>query len=329
MGLFSDRQHARARFYDSLATALDAGLTTEHGLATLAKSGEGLSAELLPGVRLGQPLSTAMTAATTGSQDATFGRFEVLAAQAGEASGRLPEVLQRLARSFALRGKTRDRVAYSLVYPILVLHLVVLLPPAYLLVRDGLDRYLGAVVPIFVAAYLVLGVGWWLLRGLTAGESGRLKRDRLLLRLPGVSKAFRSLALAEYAHAFAILFSAGVPMPETLARAAEATRNRVFRGAGHRVCERVRSGGTVQEGLASELGVFPQTFVQAVAVGERAGKLEEALDQAAERARDDAERTTLALAVSTGVVAYGIAVLAVVWVVIGFFTGLAKLPPGI
>lgn len=325
MGLFSDRQHARARFYDSLSTALDAGLTTELGLATLAGSGEGLSASLLPQVQDGLPLSLAMT----GSRDGTFSRFEVLAVEAGEASGRLPEVLQRLARSFALRGKTRDRLAYSLVYPILLLHLTVLLPPAYLLVRDGLDRYLAAVVPIFVVAYLVLGVGWWLYRGFTAAEAGRMKRDRFLLGLPGISNAFRSLALAEYAHAFAILFSAGVPMPETLARAAEATRNRVFRAAGRRVCERVRAGGTVQEGLASELGVFPQSFVQAVAVGERAGKLEEALDQAAERARDDAERATMALAVATGVVAYGVAVLAVAWVVIRFFTGLATLPPGI
>ncbi|MDA8017608.1 MAG: type II secretion system F family protein [Thermoanaerobaculia bacterium] len=323
MGFLSNRQHDRSRFYDSLATALEAGLTAAQALSTLAASGDQTSARLVPRLARGEPLSQGM------SQDQAFSRFEILATEAGERSGRLPPVFRRLGRSFSLRGKTRDRIAYALIYPILLLHGVVLLPPLYLVFRDGLDRYLAAVVPALALTYLVFGTAAWLIRGFTASTAGRLTRDRWMLRLPGISKAVRSMALAEYAHSFAILLTAGVPMHETLARAAEAPRNRVFRAAGLRVCDRVRAGGTLREGLAAELDVFPQTFVQAVAVGESAGKLEDTLDRAAEQARQEAERASLALAVALGTVAYGIAALAVAWVVLRFFVGLAELPAGI
>lgn len=324
MGLLSDRLHARARFYDALAVALDAGLTADQSLGTLAGAGDRTAAALVPGVARGEPLSRALAA-----QGGAFDRFEVVAVEAGEAAGRLPEVLRRLGRAFAVRGRTRDRLVQGLIYPVILLHAAVVLPPLYLLVRGGLGAYLGAVVPIFALIYGALGLAIFLIRGSTATEDGKLRRDRLLLRLPGVSKAVRATALADYTHAFAILYATGVPMPETLKRSAEAARNRVFRAAGRRIGERVRRGGTLQEGFAAELGVFPQVFVQAVAVGEAAGKLEATLEKAEDAARQEAERATLGLAVTAAVVAYAVAALVVAWVVIRSWIGITRLPDGL
>ena len=68
--------------------------------------------------------------------------FEVSSVVAAERAGRLPETLRRLAGYFEKRGRTRDRIGNALIYPALVLHAAVLLPPLFLLFRDDLS-FLG------------------------------------------------------------------------------------------------------------------------------------------------------------------------------------------
>jgi type II secretory pathway component PulF len=328
MGMFGDKYLARGRFYDALATAIDAGLPTHQALHTLAGSGEPLSADLVNRVSAGGQLSEAMSDAT-GDGRHEFTRFELVAVRAGEDSGNLPLMLRRLGRAFQVRGTGRDKVAYGLFYPFVLLHGVVLLPPLYRLFGDGLGAYLGVVLPILLGAYGVLAVVWWLVRGVAATDAGRGRLDALLLRLPIAGRAVRARALADYCLTFLTLYTAGVPMLETLTRAGESTDHAPLRAAGLRLAECVRSGGTLQAGLSRERAVFPQEFVQAVAVGESAGKLEATLERAEAAARHEAERAQLALVVALAVTAYAIAALAVGWVVLSFWLGVTRLPEGI
>jgi type II secretory pathway component PulF len=322
--MISDSLRTRSRFYGNLATAIDAGLPVDRALATTAGSGDRLSAAVGAVVTGGHSLSAGLTA-----QGALFDRFEVLAVEAGERAGMLPQVLRKLSRALEVRGKARDRVAHGLIYPLLLIHGAVLLPPLFLLFRDGLGRYLGTVLPILGVIYGGTVLIWWLHRGLTTGETGRMRRDALLLRLPWVSKAVTAFALADFAHALALLVGAGVPIPEAFDNAAEATRNRVFRAAGHRAGTAVRSGSTAQEALARESALFPQEFLGALAVGESAGKLEETLGRSADTARHDAERWMMTLAIAAATAAYAVAAVVVAWAVISFWVGTTALPDGI
>ena len=183
MGHFGTTYHARGRFYDQLATMIDAGLAIDRALGTLAESGD----------RFGDAASNMRTKVTGGRSlsdgmrpEALFSPFEVHAVEAGERAGRLPEVLRRLSRHFEERGRARDRIGYGLLYPFVVLHGAILLPPLFLLFRDGLAAYAAAVVPILLAIYGGVAGVWWLYRVVASTETGKLRLDRFVLSLPVV-----------------------------------------------------------------------------------------------------------------------------------------------
>jgi type II secretory pathway component PulF len=286
MGIFgSGSYHARGRFYGNLATALDAGLTPEHTLTIVKEKDGALGAATRPleqAVRRGRALSEGM------SRNAFWSPFEVSSVVAAERSGRLPEMLRRLSGYFATRGRTRDRIRNVLIYPTIVLHAAVLLPPLFLLVRDGLGAYLAGVVPVLAVIYGIGAALFWFYRVTTSSAAGRQRVDQLLLSLPLVGPTARELAVADYAYLVGSLLATGAPILEALNLAAEASRNAVFRAAGARVAMAVTEGATLYEALQRE-EVFPRLFVAAVRVGETAGNLDDSLERAERGAREEAD----------------------------------------
>ncbi len=318
MGFLSGQARPRSRFYASLATALDAGLGVEQALALVSEEPFATPARRLrDAVVRGTSLANAMA-----RQEDAFTAFEVRALEAAEEGGRMVDVLQRLASHFQEQGRTRDRLGQALLYPMILLHAAVLLPPAFVLFRDGVLAYLATVTPPLAAVYAMALLALHLFRVLEADETRRHRVARLVLRVPLVGPIVHGLAIADYAFFAGTLIASGIPLVKALRTAAEASRNALVQDSGRRVSDFVEQGGAFWQALECEAEAFPHLLVETVKVGEVAGRLDDALGQAEKIWRQEAETALQRLKIVLPVLAVAAAGAVVAWVVIRFLKGI-------
>ncbi|MFN3877089.1 MAG: type II secretion system inner membrane protein GspF [Brevundimonas sp.] len=219
---------------------------------------------------------------------------------AGETSGALQSILERLADRLELDEQVRGKVITALVYPLVlaVVALGVIGALMTFVVPKVVDQFdsMGQTLPLLTR--LVIGVSelmqnWsWLLAlviaigaigfaGMWRNPSFRLTIDRLQLRLPLVGRLTRDLHGAKMARTLSTMIAAGLPVLEGLTITARTVSNRALRRATETMADTVRGGG----GLSSAMrraDVFPPILVYMTASGESSGRLEPMLDRAAD-----------------------------------------------
>lgn len=282
-------------------------------LATLLRSGvplvEGLSAliEQIEKPRLNAALTQIRDKVNEGTSFATaleahpkiFPPLFANMVAAGESSGTLDAVLERLAdhldASAALRGKVYGALAYPaflVVFGVAVLSLLMgVVVPKVTAIFEGFD----AVLPwytrtlIFVShafgSYgwliaLVVGGAVYLVRRRLATPAGRLAWDARLLQQPLVGPLVRMVAIARFARTLATLLSSGVPLLTAL----DITKNVLGNAELMRVIEEARTSIREGESIAAPLkrsGRFPPIVTHMIAIGERSGQLEHMLQHVA------------------------------------------------
>jgi general secretion pathway protein F len=223
---------------------------------------------------------------------------------AGEQSGHLDAVLERLAdyteNRQVLQQKIRNAMVYPLLLTVICLAIVGVLlgyvVPEVVRVFEAGERELPVLTRILIAAsdflrswwWLLLAVvlaGAWLLRRWLRDPAARRRFDLLKLRLPLVGRITRGNNAARFARTFSILTASAVPVLEALRIAGEVVTNSPMRQAVLDAAVRVREGAPI----ARSLGVsklFPPMLVHLIASGETSGELEGML----ERAADNQER---------------------------------------
>ncbi|WP_276330892.1 type II secretion system F family protein [Stutzerimonas kirkiae] len=219
---------------------------------------------------------------------------------AGEQSGALDVLLDRVAtyqeRGALLKGRVRRAMAYPLA--VIMMGFIV---SAILLVKvvpefEAVFADFGAELPLFTRSVVGLSdavrqVWYLLLPGVIMGTLGygylyrcsrrvRDAQERISLRLPVVGGILRKAAIARYARTLATTFAAGVPLVDALVSVAGATGNVVFRNAVAEVRTDVSSGHQLHAAMR-RCGVFPSMVVQMVAIGEEAGALDDMLGKSA------------------------------------------------
>lgn len=283
------------------AALLEAGLTIEAMLLALFEQSETAGEkEVLSHIRsevmAGMSWSQAMAA-----YPSIFSELYRTLVRAGEESGRLAEVLHRLADYLEQRDELRSKVGLALVYPVLltvVASLVVLGLMTYVVpqvakvfqthqqvlpwltrvvlgLSDGL-RHGGWVV------LLLLGPCVWLVLRVLKIESVASQTDRLLLRLPWLGRLVRGLNTARLASTLGILAGSGVPLLMALHAAQGVLSNRPLRLAVEQATRQVREGGSLAQALRAS-ALFPPVLTHLVASGEATGRLEEMLERAAKQ----------------------------------------------
>ena len=217
---------------------------------------------------------------------------------AGEASGALDTVLERLAQFQEDQEALRSTVVTALAYPLLMtlvgggvmgflLTFVVprivkvfaeskaslpLITRALILVSTFLQHWWWAVILLLIALVL-------LTRRLLQSEQHQLQRDRWLLRLPHFGGLVQRLALARCSRVLGLLLASGVAMTRAIEIAGAVTANRAYQQDLAQARDEVIQGRS----LAASLGaspLFPPLLVHMVAVGERSGQLEAMLVKA-------------------------------------------------
>ncbi len=223
---------------------------------------------------------------------------------AGEQSGHLDVVLERLADYTEKRQQMRQKIMLALFYPVILTVVAILVTGALLTyvvpqvvqVFDNIGQELPwLTVSLIAFSDFLRAYGLWLivLLALLLGvfismlrrEAMRFRWHRLLLRLPLIGRLGRGLNTARFARTFSILTASGVPVLEAMRLSSEVMGSLPMRGAVNDASHRVREGSGIARAL-EQSRYFPPMTLHLIASGEASGKLEEML----ERAADNQER---------------------------------------
>lgn len=296
-----------------LATLVGSGLPLEESLGGVAQQAERQRlSSLLLAVRArvleGHTLADALA-----HFPRTFPELYRATVAAGEQSGHLEVVFERLADYTEARQQLRQKISLALFYPLLLTTVAVLIVaglltyvvPQVVQVFTGMNQQLPVLTRGLIAVSDFLrNYGLGLLAGLillTTGFSYGLRRSgfrrrwhRLLLRLPLISRMTRGVNAARYARTLSILIASSVPVLEALRISAQVVSNLPMREAVEQAAARVKEGASLY-GAIKESGHFPMMTVQLIASGEASGQLEAMLERAAIQQERETETLIAAL----------------------------------
>jgi type II secretory pathway component PulF len=234
----------------------------------------------------GKPVSVAMKI-----HDRVFGDAYIASMAAGEASGRLPDVLERLAAMQRAEARQRSARRALLAYPIVlasvsglvILGLMFFVLPQFAGVFDRFGMSLPVITQVLLTVSHELRSRWWLWVGLAAAAvfglaawrrspSGRLAWDRMLVNGVMVRDVTRSLVTGRAFRLLGIMIDSGVPLIEGLRLTRSSIQNSLFRALFDRLEADVLNGRPLAESLATAPFV-PSGATEMVATAERTGTL--------------------------------------------------------
>jgi len=282
-----------------LASLSQSGLPLEEALLAVAQQNDQpRTKSILLGVR-SRVMEGHALADGLGEFPQAFPELYRATVAAGEQSGHLDVVLERLADYTEARQELRQQVTNAMIYPIalvamafaIISFMLATVVPKIVGVFEntsgelpGLTRGLIATSDFVRNHWLALIIGiavviyglWWLLQ-----QDGPKRRyHRLLLRLPITGQLTRGINTARFTRTFSILAGSGVPILDALKIAAEVIENLPMRDAVNEASLRVREGASISKSLAASK-LFPPMMIHLIASGETGGKLEEMLDRTA------------------------------------------------
>src|SRR5262245_35987159 len=282
------------------ATLERAGLTIEECLNVLIEQTESAGARrLLAAVRArvleGQSLSRGLAAFP-----AAFPQIYRAMIEAGEHSGKLGDILERLADYTENRESLRNTMLTAFIYPaivmilafVIVTFLLVYIMPQMTRVFSSVGQTLPLATRIlmatsdFVRSYGLLTLGGAVAivvaaRLMLRDEGLRTRWHRWLLGVPLVGRLIRGVNAARFADTLGILTTAGVPLLSSLQSAAAVLTNLPMKGAVEEAVRRVREGAALSPALGSAR-LFPPLVIHLIASGEATGRLDTMLGRAAE-----------------------------------------------
>ena len=244
-----------------------------------------------------------------------FDQMYLALVSAGEASGKLPEVLEReskLLEALAkIKGQIRSAMAYPIGISVITVAVVVIMLLYVIPVFVGLYASSGADLPALTqllvdlsnvirdpinflkALPIIVGfVIFW--RFLFKLESFLYWRDSLFLRLPILSSLITKSCLANFSRTLSSLNDAGVPILESLLIAKRTFSNRVFQGVINRMYYEIENGQPIYKVLERE-SIIPVMFTSMFRIGEETGELSEMVSKLADFYEDEVSESVKAL----------------------------------
>ncbi len=282
-----------------LATLTQSGLPLEEALLAVSQQNENPRAQsILLGVR-----SRVMEGHTLadGLSDfpQAFPELYQATVAAGEQSGYLDAVLERLAEFTESRQLLQQQVRNALIYPIalvitavsIISFMLAYVVPKVVYIFENYDAELPLLTRIMIGTSDIIRDYWFVIiavivllivgvRQLLKNGGPRRRYHRLLLRLPVVGRLTRGINTARFTQTLSILAGSGVPILESLRIAAQVVVNMPMREAVEEASLRIREGAMISRSLAASK-LFPPMMTHLISSGEASGKLEEMLGRAA------------------------------------------------
>lgn len=292
-----------------LAALLKSGLAIDEALNIIARQMESAKARrillairsrILEGQSLGQACQ---------GFPSSFPPLYRATVEAGESSGKLDQVLEKLADYLGEKGQLQRKLQMAMIYPLLlsgvsllvVIGLLAYVVPEITGVFDKMGQKLPDITQALIACSEFLQhYGVWLLlltmllvtvfQWALKRPALRMRYHLLLLKLPLVAKFSRGMNTARFTRTLAILCNSGVELLQALRISGQVLSNQAMQQAVGDASIRVREGQSLSKAMETS-GLFPPVTIHLIASGEASGQLPRMLESAA----DDQERDMQAL----------------------------------
>ena len=292
-----------------LAALLGSGLSIDEALGITAKQLDSAKAKrILLGVR-GRILEGQSLAQACSAFPSTFPPLYRATVEAGESSGKLDQVLQRLADYISDKGQLHSKLQMAMIYPMMltsvsllvVIGLLAYVVPEITSVFNKMGGELPTITKLLIACSdffkhygLVLLI---VVTGLSMGfkmlmrlPEPRMRFHLFILNMPFVSHFSKGMNTARFTRTLAILTNSGVELLQALQISSQVLTNNAMQKAVEAASIRVREGQSLNKAMEAS-GLFPPVTIHLVASGEASGQLPKMLASAA----DDQERDIQAL----------------------------------
>ncbi len=292
-----------------LAALLGSGLSIDEALGITAKQLDSAKAKrILLGVR-GRILEGQSLAQACSAFPSSFPPLYRATVEAGESSGKLDQVLQRLADYISDKGQLHSKLQMAMIYPMMltsvsllvVIGLLAYVVPEITSVFDKMGGELPTITKLLIACSdffkhygLILLI---VVTGLSMGfkmlmrlPEPRMRFHLFILNMPFVSRFSKGMNTARFTRTLAILTNSGVELLQALQISSQVLTNNAMQKAVEAASIRVREGQSLNKAMEAS-GLFPPVTIHLVASGEASGQLPKMLASAA----DDQERDIQAL----------------------------------
>ncbi|MHB1544160.1 MAG: type II secretion system F family protein [Gammaproteobacteria bacterium] len=289
-----------ANFTRQLATLTGAGVPIVQSLDIIGTSDNNPRMQNLVGrmkadVESGTALSKALS-----EYPKYFDTLFVNLVQAGEHSGQLEQLLEKIATYKEKMEYIKSKIKKAMFYPasviavavlVMIVMLIWVIPefqklfngfgaslPAYTRMVIDLSESVRNYAPVYIVviAAIVSAITWFYRRS----AAFRLRVDQAILRIPIIGAILKKAIIARFARSLATMYGAGVPMVEGLDIIAGTAGNRVYEIGIHRIRDQVATGRSLQETM-KQTDLFPNAVVQMIAIGEQSGKIQDMANKVA------------------------------------------------
>ncbi|MCM8809652.1 MAG: type II secretion system F family protein [Candidatus Omnitrophica bacterium] len=282
-------------FSRQLATMVDAGLPIIQALDALYSQTENkvlkdVIEKIKNDVNAGQPLSEALS-----RHPAIFSRLFVDMVKAGEASGALDDILDRLSSYLESLTKLQKKIKSALFYPLAVLgmafiittFLLIKVVPSFQSIFEGLGGKLPAPTQFLINLsnmfkryflVVIVAIGFLLsaIRFYLRTERGKTQFDTLLLKLPVFGKLIKKIVVSRFTRTLSTLIKSGISILQALEIVGKTSGNKVIEKTIDNVKQNIKEGQSIAEPLA-QTKIFPPMVTKMISIGEQTGSLEEML----------------------------------------------------
>ena len=238
-------------------------------------------------------------------QDGAFPNFFISMIQAGETSGNLDMIMQKLEKQYDADAKLNGKIKSSMVYPIIlcvlcvgvVIVLFTFIMPTFkdLLTEEDMKGLTGA---LFAFSDFVTS-SWWLLILIVVGAvfgikfalkvpDVRYKFDQMIIKVKPVGPLVVKVYTARFGSTLASLYSSGIPMVECLAKSSNILGNLYISKKFETVIDEVKQGESLSVSI-QRTGIFESMFTSIIYVGEESGALDSILAKSAAFYQEEAD----------------------------------------
>ncbi|MCD6436117.1 MAG: type II secretion system F family protein [Clostridiales bacterium] len=294
-------------FCRQLYTMLNAGMPLVTALDVLIDQSENIKlkkaiAGMYDDVRTGEMLSKAMEKHTK-----VFPELLINMVEAGEMTGKLDDVLNKMAVHYDKENKINSQIKGAMIYPI-VLTCVATFAVTFLLVfvmPNIVGMFTGSGVELPLPTRIVMGIGdavrkyWYIfvigivaivygLKKILQTYKGKKAKDKFILKIPGVKVSVQKIFTSRFTRTLSTLLASGIPILDAIESSASVTGNTLVIEGMKDVSDDIKKGESLSV-LLRKLDLFPKMMVSMISIGEESGSLEEMLSKTADYYDDELE----------------------------------------
>lgn len=292
-----------------ISTLLNAGIPLIEALSAIIdqmdnKGLKKILSQVRESIREGRSFADALSPHTR-----AFSPLMINMIRSGESSGSLEIVLFRLADFLEQQVHTRRKIQSALIYPAVILtiaftvilFLMVYVVPSVTQIFADMKQALPLPTAILISVSSFLRTYWWLFlllfvaafsgfKAYVKTQEGRVRFDRLKLKVPPFASLFRKIAITRFARTLGTLLKNGVPLMNALDIVKNVVGNKIMEQAIEDARTHIGEGSSIHEPLKRS-GVFPPILIHMINVGEKSGTLEDMLNKVADSTENEIDTT--------------------------------------